>query len=211
MVVVRGEGYKEDLSSLRSYIADVKPVLIAVDGGADALLELGHKPDIIIGDMDSVSDTALCCGARIIVHAYVNRKGEAPGLARIQRLRLKAETFAVPGTSEDAAMLFAYEHNADLIVAVGTHSNLEDFLDKGRAGMASTFLVRLKVGNRLIDARGVTKLYRQRASGISLLTIFVAALFPIMILMSVSPLWQNIAAAVRIWCQLHLPGLGHKH
>jgi len=211
LVVVRGEGYKEDLGLLRSYIADVKPVLIAVDGGADALLELGHKPDIIIGDMDSVSDTALSCGARLIVHAYVKRNGEAPGMARIQRLRLKAETFAVPGTSEDAAMLFAYEHNADLIVALGTHSNLEDFLDKGRAGMASTFLVRLKVGNRLVDARGVYKIYRQTASGISLLTIFVAALFPIMILMTQSPLWQNVATAVRIWFQLHFPWFWHRH
>lgn len=211
MVVVRGEGYKEDLGQLRSYIADVRPVLIAVDGGADALLEVGHKPDIIIGDMDSVSDDALRCGARLIVHAYANRGGEAPGLVRVQRLRLDAETFAVPGTSEDAALLFAYEHNADLIVAVGTHSNLEDFLDKGRAGMASTFLVRLKVGNRLVDARGVYKIHQPKASGISLLTIIVAALFPILILMSGSPLWQNIAATARIWCQLHVPWFGHRH
>jgi uncharacterized membrane-anchored protein len=136
LIVVRGDGYKEDLTLLRSYIADVKPVLIAVDGGADALLAMGHRPDIIVGDMDSVSDEALCCGARLIVHAYAKRAGDAPGLHRLDRMGISAETFAVPGTSEDAALLFAYEHNADLIVALGTHSNLEDFLDKGRAGMA---------------------------------------------------------------------------
>jgi uncharacterized membrane-anchored protein len=209
MIVVRGEGYKEDLGLLRSYIADMKPLLIAVDGGADALLELGHKPDIILGDMDSVTDEALCCGARIIVHAYARRNGEAPGLARVQRLGLNAETFAVPGTSEDAALLFAYEHNADLIVALGTHSNLEDFLDKGRAGMASTFLVRLKVGNRLVDARGVYKLYQPKPPITGVLAIVVSALFPIALLVTESPLWRNMAVTARIWCQLHMPWLNH--
>lgn len=209
LVVVRGEGYKDDLKLLRPYIADVKPVLIAVDGGADALLELGHRPHIIMGDMDSVSDNALCCGARLIVHAYAKRNGEAPGLARVQQLGLKAETFAVPGTSEDAALLFAYEHNADLIVALGTHSNLEDFLDKGRAGMASTFLVRLKVGNRLVDARGVYKLYRPSPPTGGVLAIIAAALFPIGLLVAQSPLWQNIGTTARIWCQLHMPWLTH--
>ena len=160
LIVVRGEGYKEDLALLRPYLRDMRPALIAVDGGADALLALGVRPDIILGDMDSVSEEGLRCGAQLIVHAYKN--GVAPGLARVQELGLQADVFPVPGTSEDAALLLAYEHGADLIVALGTHSNLEDFLDKGRAGMASTFLVRLKVGPRLVDARGVFKLYQPR-------------------------------------------------
>lgn len=157
LVVVRGETYKEDLAIIRTYIRDMKPVLIAVDGGADALIEMGLKPHIIIGDMDSVSDSALKCGAEIVVHAYAN--GEAPGLERVQKLGLQAQTCSVPGTSEDLALLLAYEKGAELIVAVGTHSHLVDFLDKGRQGMSSTFLVRLKVGNRLVDAKGVSKLY----------------------------------------------------
>ncbi|HQA48697.1 MAG TPA: putative cytokinetic ring protein SteA, partial [Bacillota bacterium] len=58
LVVVRGKDYRNDLSIIRSYIEEVKPVLIGVDGGGDALLEFGLVPDIIIGDMDSVSDRA---------------------------------------------------------------------------------------------------------------------------------------------------------
>lgn len=211
LVVVRGEHYKDDLQLLRAYIDEVRPVIIAVDGGADALLSMGIKPQIILGDMDSVSDSALRCGARIIVHAYARRGGEAPGLRRVQDLGVKAQTFAVPGTSEDAAMLLAYEHNAELIVAVGTHSNLEDFLDKGRAGMASTFLVRLKVGSRLVDARGVAKLYQPRPSAAAFLAVFLSAMFPITVLVTKSVLWRNIWAMIRIWWQLHWPGIGRHH
>lgn len=204
MVVVRGEGYKDDLLELRPYLRDVRPAIIAVDGAADALLEIGYRPDIILGDMDSVSDDALRCGAQIIVHAYARRGGEAPGLARVQALGLPATTFAVPGTSEDAALLLAYEHNADLIVAVGTHSNLEDFLDKGRAGMASTFLTRLKIGTRLVDARGVFKLYRPPPSLSLPLAVILAALFPLTVLVRHAPLWSNLVSLLRVWWQLHV-------
>jgi uncharacterized membrane-anchored protein len=174
LIVVRGEGYREDLIELRPYLRDVRPVLIAVDGGADALLAMGYRPDVILGDMDSVSDEALRCGARLIVHAY--RHGAAPGLARVRELGLEADVFPVPGTSEDAALLLAYEHGADLIVAVGTHSNLEDFLDKGRAGMASTFLTRLRVSDKFIDAKGVSRLYRQRISTLQVMLLAIAGL-----------------------------------
>lgn len=204
IVVVRGDSYKEDLLELKPYLRDVRPAIIAVDGAADALLALGYKPDIILGDMDSVSDKALRCGAQLIVHAYARRGGEAPGLARVQALGLAATTFPVPGTSEDAALLLAYEHNADLIVAVGTHSNLEDFLDKGRAGMASTFLTRLKVGGRLVDARGVGKLYRP-PPGLALpLAVLLSALFPMVVMIRHAPLWSNLVNLLRVWWQLHL-------
>lgn len=203
LVVVRGTGYKEDLALLNAYIRDMRPVLIAVDGGADALLAMGHRPDVILGDMDSVSDAALRCGAQIIVHAYARRGGEAPGMARVRALGLEADTFAVPGTSEDAALLLADEHNADLIVAVGTHSSLEDFLDKGRAGMASTFLVRLKVGPRLVDARGVFKLYQPRPPFRWFAGLLLAALFPVVVLLVYSPIWRNLVDLLRIWWHLH--------
>ena len=160
LVVVRGHHYREDLTIIRSYIRDVNPILIGVDGGADALLEFGFKPHLIMGDMDSVSDEALRCGAKIIVHAYPD--GRAPGLERSEKMGLQAQTFPAPGTSEDIALLLAYEKGADLIVAVGTHSNMIDFLEKGRKGMGSTFLVRLKVGSILVDARGVSRIYQGR-------------------------------------------------
>jgi len=174
LIVVRGYDYKADLRTLRSYIREMKPVLIGVDGGADAIIEQGYKPDIIVGDMDSVTDKALKSGAELIVHAYKN--GRAPGLERLKKLNLPSKTFSAPGTSEDIAMLLAYEKGADLLVAVGTHAHLVEFLDKGRAGMASTFLVRLKVGERLVDAKGVSKLYQSKAKLSHLLVLIVAAI-----------------------------------
>lgn len=186
LVVVRGHNYREDLSTIYSYIKEVKPVLVGVDGGADALLEAGFQPDIIIGDMDSVSDQALLCTAEIIVHAYTN--GQAPGLQRVQDLGLAASVFPAPGTSEDIALLLAYEKGADLIVAVGTHSNMIDFLEKGRKGMASTFLVRLKIGAILVDARGVSLLYRSPVKFGQILLLCLAAFIPLFIvLMQNSP------------------------
>jgi uncharacterized membrane-anchored protein len=174
LIVVRGYDYRQDLQVLRPYIREFKPVLIAVDGGADALVQAGYKPDLIVGDMDSISDEALRCGAEVVVHAYPD--GHAPGLSRVQDLGLEAVTFPAAATSEDIAMLLADEHGAALIVAVGTHATLTEFLDKGRAGMASTFLTRLRVGGKLIDAKGVSRLYRQRIGSRPLL-IFVLSAF----------------------------------
>jgi uncharacterized membrane-anchored protein len=174
LVVVRGYDYKEDLGALRAYIRETKPLLIAVDGGADALLDFGLKPDMIIGDMDSVTTEALLTGAELVVHAYPD--GDAPGLERLEALGLQCTTFEAPGTSEDIAMLLAYEHGAQLLVAVGTHANLIEFLDKGRKGMASTFLTRLRVGPILIDAKGVSRLYRGRVRRVDLIMLVFAAL-----------------------------------
>ncbi|TCS84050.1 putative cytokinetic ring protein SteA [Tepidibacillus fermentans] len=178
VVVVRGTDYREDLSAIKSYIEDIKPVLIGVDGGADALLEYGLIPDIILGDMDSVSDQALRSGAEILVHAYPN--GYAPGLKRIYDLGLEAKIIPSKGTSEDVAMLLAYEKQAEIIVALGTHSHMVDFLEKGRKGMASTILVRMKIGNKLVDAKGVSKLYHPQVHWKSLSFIGLAATTPIL-------------------------------
>jgi uncharacterized membrane-anchored protein len=175
LIVVRGYHYKDDLATLRPYIREYRPVLVGVDGGADAILEVGYTPDLIIGDMDSVSDRALTCGAEIVVHAY--RDGNAPGYERVKALGVEAVLFPATGTSEDVAMLLADDKGASLIVAVGTHATLVEFLDKGRAGMASTFLTRLRVGGKLVDAKGVSRLYRQRISNYQLAILAVAGLF----------------------------------
>lgn len=160
LIVVRGYDYRSDLDLLRPYISEQRPLLIGVDGGADALLEAGLRPDMIIGDMDSCSDDALRCGAELVVHAY--HDGRAPGLERITDLGLSAVVFPALGTSEDAAMLLADFKGARLLVAVGTHTSLVEFLDKGRAGMASTFLVRLRVQHKLVDAKGLSRIYRSQ-------------------------------------------------
>ena len=174
LIVVRGNDYKDDLRALRSYVREMRPVLVGVDGGADALLEFGLKPDIIVGDFDSVSDEALHCGAELIVHAYPG--GLSPGAARLEPLGLAHHTLEAPGTSEDIAMLMAYEKRAALVVAVGTHASMVEFLDKGRAGMASTFLTRLKVGPLLVDAKGVSRLYQGRIRARDLTLFLLAAM-----------------------------------
>ena len=185
LVVVRGYRYREDLRALRPYIREYRPVMLAVDGGADALLEAGYRPDVIIGDMDSVTDDALCSGAELVVHAYPD--GHAPGLARLQSLGLDAVPLPAAGTSEDVALLVADACGASLIAVVGTHWTLEEFLDKGRPGMASTFLTHLRVGGKLVNARGVHQLYQSRISGWALLVLVLAAAVTLVIVVMFSP------------------------
>lgn len=172
LIVVRGYRYKEDLIALKPYIREYRPIIIGVDGGADAVLEAGYKLDMIVGDMDSVSDKTLQSGAEIVVHAY--RDGRAPGSKRVADLGVEHVVFPCTGTSEDVAMLLADDKGAKLIVALGTHNTLVEFLDKGRSGMASTFLTRLAVGGKLIDAKGVSQLYRSRISNWQLMALVVA-------------------------------------
>jgi uncharacterized membrane-anchored protein len=172
LVVARAPEAKRDLRAVGEYIREFKPILIGVDGGADRLLESGYTPELIVGDMDSVSDKALTCGAEIVVHAYPG--GHAPGRERVDRLGLPSALLPAPGISEDIAILLAHEKGAELIVAVGTRFNLTEFLERDRAGMSSTFLTRLKVGDILVDARGVSRLFR-RGAGIGPLLAFVTA------------------------------------
>ncbi len=175
LVVVRGHGFRQDLAALKEYIRSYRPVLIGVDGGADALLEQGYKPDLIIGDMDSATDKALQCGAELLVHAYSN--GFAPGLARLEKLGLNAIRLPAGGTSEDIALLLAYDHQCERIVTVGAHSHMFDFLEKGRKGMGSTVLVRMKIGSKLTDAKGIALLYGHKRSAISLIKLWKHAAY----------------------------------
>ncbi|WP_306209665.1 putative cytokinetic ring protein SteA [Actinoplanes sp. RD1] len=197
LIVVRGYDYKADLDVLRPYIREFKPVLIGVDGGADALVESGYTPDMIIGDMDSVTDDVLRCGAEVIVHAYPD--GRAPGLSRVHGLGVKATTFPAAATSEDLAMLLADDKGASMIVAVGTHANLVEFLDKGRGGMASTFLTRLKVGGKLVDAKGVSRLYKQNISGSSLVLLVLSAIAALASAVAVSTIGRAYLSVVSEW------------
>jgi len=191
LVVVRGYHYREDLAALRPYIREYKPVMVAVDGGADALIEAGYQPDVIFGDMDSVSDEALRSGAELVVHAYPD--GRAPGLARVRELGLDAVTCPAPGTSEDIALLVADSKGASLIAVVGTHRTLEEFLDKGRPGMSSTFITQLRVGGKLVNARGVHQLYQSRISGWSLLVLVLAAAVTVLVAVLFSPIEPVLA------------------
>jgi uncharacterized membrane-anchored protein len=185
LVVVRGPGHKRDLRIVRPYVRDFRPVLVAVDGGADALLEAGYKPDVIVGDMDSVSDRALQSGAELVAHAYED--GHAPGAERLRALGLNHHVVPAPATSEDVALLLAYEKGAELIIAVGTHFNLIEFLERNRSGMSSTFLTRLKVGEILVDAKGVSRLVSRRVGLWPLAAFALTGLGALVVAVLVSP------------------------
>lgn len=197
LVVVRGYHYKEDLAMLRSYVREYRPILIGVDGGADAILEAGLKLDMIVGDMDSVSDAALTSGAEIVVHAY--RDGRAPGLKRVEALGVDHVVFPATGTSEDVAMLLADDKGAELIVAVGSHTTLIEFLDKGRAGMASTFLTRLRVGTKLVDAKGVSQLSRPRITNLQLVLLAFAGLLALVVALLATNFGQTLFGLSGAW------------
>jgi uncharacterized membrane-anchored protein len=185
LVVARGPGHKRDLRIVKPYVRDFKPVLVGVDGGADALLEAGYRPDVIVGDMDSVSDRALKSGAELLIHAYPG--GGAPGVDRVERLGLTYETVPAMGISEDIALLLAYEKGAELIVAVGTHFNVIEFLERDRSGMSSTFLTRLKVGEILIDAKGVSRLVSRQVGLWPPLAFTAAGVGALVVAVAVSP------------------------
>ncbi|MGN6276891.1 MAG: putative cytokinetic ring protein SteA [Solirubrobacterales bacterium] len=201
LIVVRGDRHRRDLKALRAYIRDVRPLIVAVDGGADGVLEAGLKPDVILGDMDSAGDAALCCGAELIVHAYPD--GRAPGRERLLAAGLDHQVVPAAGTSEDVAMLMAHEKGAALIVSVGAHFNLVEFLDRKRGGMSSTFLTRLKIGERLVDAKGVSRLYKPSSTLVPLVFFVVTFLILVTILIITSPalnsVFELVWLKIRIW------------
>jgi uncharacterized membrane-anchored protein len=200
LIVVRGTTHRKDLRALRAYIRDVRPVLVGVDGGADAILEEGLTPDVVVGDMDSASDEALGCGAELIVHAYPD--GRAPGRSRLEPLGLEYAVARAVGTSEDVAMLLAHENGAALIVSVGAHFNLVEFLDKARGGMSSTFLTRLRVGETLVDAKGVSRLYNPVVSARQMALVFAAALILLAIVVANTPALYDLLDL--IWLKIKI-------
>jgi uncharacterized membrane-anchored protein len=201
LIVVRGDRHRRDLKALRAYIRDVRPLIVAVDGGADGVLDAGLKPDLILGDMDSASDAALACGAELVVHAYPD--GRAPGCERLEQAGLKHAIVPAAGTSEDVAMLMAHEKGAALIVSVGAHFNLIEFLDRKRGGMSSTFLTRLRIGERLVDAKGVSRLYNPSSTLAPIALFVLAFLILLTILVITSPalndIFELVWLKVRIW------------
>ncbi len=200
LIVVRGVDHQKDLRALRPYIRDVKPAILAVDGGANAILAEGFKPDMIVGDMDSATEQTLRCGAELVVHAYPD--GRAPGRDRLEQLGLPYKLVPAPGTSQDVAMLIAAEKGAKLIVSVGSQFNLVEFLDKNRRGMASTFLTRLRLGEILVDAKGVSRLYRPQPGLKPLVVVALAGLLCLAAIVALTPALRDVADLM--WLKLEV-------
>jgi uncharacterized membrane-anchored protein len=200
LVVVRGVDHRKDLRALRPYIRDVRPVMVGVDGGANALLEEGFTPDMIVGDMDSAQESTLRCGAELVVHAYPD--GRAPGRDHLESLGLPFKLVPAPGTSQDVAMLIAAEKGAQLIVSVGSQWNLVEFLDKNRRGMSSTFLTRLRIGEILVDAKGVSRLYRPRPTTAPLALVLLVGIAALVAVIAVTPGLRDVADL--LWLKLQV-------
>ncbi len=204
LVVVRGVGHQHDLRALRPFIRDLRPVIVAVDGGADALLEEGLKPSMIVGDMDSAGEQALRCGAELVVHSYPD--GRAPGRHRLEEMGLAFKLVPAPGTSQDIAMLIAAEKGARLIVSVGSQFNLVEFLDRNRKGMSSTFLTRLRIGEILVDAKGVSRLYQPRPGLTPLLVVVAAGMIAMIAVIGLTPALRDVAELLWLKLQALLAG-----
>lgn len=200
LIVVRGVDHQADLQALRPYIRDTRPVLVGVDGGANAIIEEGFKPDMIVGDMDSASDATLRSGAELVVHAYPD--GRAPGRDLLNSLSLDHKVVPAPGTSQDVAMLIAGEKGASLIVSVGSQFNLVEFLDKNRRGMSSTFLTRLRLGEKIVDAKGVSRLYRPSPGLSPAVIVLAAGLLAFVTVILVTPALYEVADL--FWLKLRL-------
>jgi uncharacterized membrane-anchored protein len=204
LVVVRGVDHQRDLRALRPFIRDVRPVIVAVDGAAEAVLEAGLVPDMIVGDMDSAGEAALLAavegGAELVVHSYSD--GRAPGRARLETLELPFKLVPAPGTSQDVAMLIAAEKGARLIVSVGSQFNLVEFLDRNRRGMSSTFLTRLRIGEILVDAKGVSRLYRPQPGLAPLLLVLLAGVVAMVAVVWLTPALRDVVDL--LWLKLQL-------
>jgi uncharacterized membrane-anchored protein len=200
LVVVRGVDHKRDIRALRPYIRDTRPVLVGVDGGADALVEEGFKPHMIVGDMDSATEATLRSGAELVLHAYPD--GRAPGREAVERLGLPYKVVPAPATSQDVAMLIAAEKGASLIVSVGSHFNLVEFMDKNRAGMSSTFLTRLRIGEILVDAKGVSRLYRPQPGSAPLLLVLAMGIVTMAAVVAATPGLREVADL--LWLKLRI-------
>src|ERR1700759_178237 len=199
----------EDLRSLKPFIKEYQPVLIGVGSGADTLRKGGYRPQIIVGDPDQISTDALKCGAQVVLPADAD--GHAPGLERIQDLGVGAMTFPAAGSATDLALLLADQHGAGLLVTAGHTANIETFFDRTRTqSTPSTFLTRLRVGEKVVDARAVSTLYRNHISAgaaarlsLCVVMVVIVALWVSrtdgVVLHWVTDYWNHVSVMVQKW------------
>ncbi|WP_181577522.1 putative cytokinetic ring protein SteA [Mycobacteroides abscessus] len=192
VVVSDGMGAAHDLKNLKPFIKEYQPVLIGVGTGADTLRKAGYRPLIVVGDPLLMSNDVLKSGAQVVLPADAD--GHAAGLERIQDLGVGAVTFPAAGSAADLALLLADHHGASLIVTVGHTASIEEFFDRERQqSNPSTFLTRLKVGAKLVDAKAVATLYRNRFSGGAIALLILAVLVAVITMLWVTSAGDSAA------------------
>ncbi|MFI7671692.1 putative cytokinetic ring protein SteA [Nocardia sp. NPDC049526] len=199
VVVADGPEHADDLKRLKPFIKEYAPIMVGVGRGADTLMKQGYRPDLIVGDPDEITTATLKSGAEMILPADTD--GHAKGLERIQDLGIGATTFPSSGAASDLALLLAHHHGASLIVTAGAAASLDDFFDRGRRDSnPATFLTRLKIGTKLVDAKAVGTLYRNRASGTAIAMVVLAALVAVIVAMLASNMGtEALDWAADIW------------
>jgi uncharacterized membrane-anchored protein len=192
VVVVRSHGWEDELRGIRAFVREQRPVLIGVDRGADALVEAGHRPDVVVltSGSDDLPSAAVLRKARDVV-VLVEQGSPRSAIEHLERMSIRPLRFETTATTEDAALLLASTHDAALIVGVGLHATLAEFLDRRRTGLASTFLTRLKVGPDLVDASALPRLYDGAVRPRHLLGALLAGVIAVGAAISVTPVGQQ--------------------
>ena len=184
VVVSKTYDYASDLHGLRGYIKDYDPILIGAGAGADALLDAGYTPALVVGALDDLSDRALRQGGEVVI---TSASGKLTAVERLEKTGADAQTFVATGSAEDLALVIADTNDASVIVLVGGHTSLVEFLDRGPTDMSSTFLARLRVGTKLVDAKAVGEFYNHRISAWPILVLLLLGVFAVGTALAVTP------------------------
>jgi uncharacterized membrane-anchored protein len=195
VVVVPGHQHREQLAGIRQFLREQHPVLVGVDRGADSLLEAGFTPDVVVladalEDSERPSRKALRSARDVVVR--VDRGGRAH-TDHLERIGVRPAHLESAATTEDIALLLADAGHASVVVGVGMHATLDEFLDRQRSGLASTYLTRLKVGHNLVDARALPLLYAGRVRPRHVFLVLLAGLIAVAAAIAVTPVGQEWA------------------
>lgn len=201
VVVVDGADVATELRAIRRFVAERRPVLIGVDRGADALVAAGLTPDIVVVDVhgedrNRAKGSVLKTAREVVVRL---ERGAPMPVENFERMGVRPQRLETSATAEDAALLLAHAHGASVIVGVGLHATITDFLDRQRAGLASTYLTRLSVGDLLVDASAVPTLYSGRVRPRHVFLVLLLGLVALAVAVSVTPVGQDWADAAIAW------------
>lgn len=179
----------DQLRKARPWIRDTHPVVIAVDGGGDIAVKAGLRPHLIVGDMELVPEKLLRSRAEILIG--LDEK-YTPGIERLKRMGISHHEVSTSAPAADLAMLYASLSGASAIVTAGEHTTFEDFLDRGRTGMAASFFTRLRAGGQLIALPAVMATYRHRIRSFSVVMLILSAVIALGAAFFTTPLGYDL-------------------